>query len=319
MVVSWVAHQVEPSFVKRWKPCAHSAAPTRNVCSKAGVRVSGTRNWRLLCSATARVSQRTETNVQEAPDLEAREILNQHVDRTLWWAAPRLAWQRAARPTRAAEGDKNGVLPYFEKVVSVDEIKIHRKRPSQERSRATVDAICLAAIRVLKSEASPSTRRIARIAGVSVGTLYQYFSDQEAVLAELVRRQLTAMGEAMDVAMAKHAGHGLRAQVYAIVEAFARSKASDPGLNQALAMRLHAIAAMPIVVSFKAAILAHVLAMLEAHRDEIAVGHLLTAAQVVVDAVDGALFAEVMRGGARLSDPVFVGEVADLAVRYLCG
>lgn len=200
----------------------------------------------------------------------------------------------------------------------MDEIKIHRKRPSQQRSRATVDAICQAAIRVLKSQATLSTRRIASIAGVSVGTLYQYFGDQEAVLAELVRRQLTAMGEAMELAMTEHAGQSLPAQVHAIVAAFAQAKASDPELNQALAMRLHAIAALPIVVSFKAQILGKVCALLQAHRSEIAVDDVTTAAQVVVDAVDGALFAEVMRGGSRLSDSVFVAEVAGLAVRYLC-
>ena len=107
--------------------------------------------------------------------------------------------------------------------------------------------------------------------------------------------------------------------MHAIVGAFARAKASDPELNQALALRLHAIAAMPIVVSFKASVLGKVRALLEAHRAEIVAGDLGTAAQVVVDAVDGALFAEVMRGGARLSDALFVAEIAGLAVRYLCG
>ncbi|NMM91281.1 TetR family transcriptional regulator, partial [Rhodococcus sp. SRB_17] len=58
-----------------------------------------------------------------------------------------------------------------------------RKTPAQERSRATVDRIVEAATRVLDREGiATTTNRIADEAGVSVGSLYQYFPDKHAII-----------------------------------------------------------------------------------------------------------------------------------------
>jgi len=70
-----------------------------------------------------------------------------------------------------------------------------RKEPSQDRAQATVDAILEAAADILEREASgtpplrrASTTRIAERAGVSVGSLYQYFPDLDALVSSLLRR-----------------------------------------------------------------------------------------------------------------------------------
>ena len=65
-----------------------------------------------------------------------------------------------------------------------------RRTPKQERSQATVDAIVEGAARILVEDgwARLSTNRVAERAGVSVGTLYQYFSDKEAIVEALVQR-----------------------------------------------------------------------------------------------------------------------------------
>ena len=65
-----------------------------------------------------------------------------------------------------------------------------RKRPTQRRARATVDAILLAAAHILKTEGGEhaSTNRIAELAGVSIGSLYQYFPNKESVIAALRER-----------------------------------------------------------------------------------------------------------------------------------
>ncbi|MBS1961988.1 MAG: TetR/AcrR family transcriptional regulator [Bdellovibrionales bacterium] len=70
--------------------------------------------------------------------------------------------------------------------------KSERKSPSQERSRALVDALLESAARILKTSeySKSSTNRIAEIAGVSVGSLYQYFPGKEALVAALVDRQV---------------------------------------------------------------------------------------------------------------------------------
>lgn len=64
------------------------------------------------------------------------------------------------------------------------------KIPSQERSVATVHAMLDAAVRVLLEEGAEgfSTNRVAEVAGVSVGSLYQYFTNKEALVAGVVER-----------------------------------------------------------------------------------------------------------------------------------
>jgi len=67
-----------------------------------------------------------------------------------------------------------------------------RKQPVQRRSRATVEDVLTAATQVFEAHgyAAGTTNRIAERAGVSIGTLYQYFPNKEAVAVALLERHL---------------------------------------------------------------------------------------------------------------------------------
>jgi AcrR family transcriptional regulator len=67
-----------------------------------------------------------------------------------------------------------------------------RKRPTQTRSKATVEAILVAAAQVFRRQgyATTTTDRIAERAGVSVGSLYQYFPNKDAILVALAERHI---------------------------------------------------------------------------------------------------------------------------------
>lgn len=75
-----------------------------------------------------------------------------------------------------------------------------RKSPRQARSAATVDAIHEATVQVLLAEgvARLNTTRVAERAGVSVGTMYQYYQHKEALLFAVVQRQLAGVRVAME-------------------------------------------------------------------------------------------------------------------------
>ena len=90
-----------------------------------------------------------------------------------------------------------------------------RKTPSQGRSRALVDAVIDATARVLVSEgeAALTTNRVAEVAGVSVGSLYQYFPNKEALVAAVIERRLARDGAELGAALRLADGLPLREAV----------------------------------------------------------------------------------------------------------
>lgn len=95
-----------------------------------------------------------------------------------------------------------------------------RKQPRQARSRATVEVILAAATRVLAREslAGFNTNRVAEVAGISVGSFYQYFPNKEALMAALIEQAQTAMADALDAALARSAGSPLAAALEAVAQ-----------------------------------------------------------------------------------------------------
>jgi AcrR family transcriptional regulator len=80
---------------------------------------------------------------------------------------------------------------------AADSQKLASRKPSQERARHKVELILEAAIRLLDKGglALLTTNAVAETAGVSVGTLYQYFRNKEAILDALADREMAALSE----------------------------------------------------------------------------------------------------------------------------
>ena len=70
-----------------------------------------------------------------------------------------------------------------------------RREPSQERSRQKIELMLEGATRIIDGDglAALTTNRVAELAGVSIGTLYQYFPNKQAILAALGRREMQAV------------------------------------------------------------------------------------------------------------------------------
>jgi len=78
-----------------------------------------------------------------------------------------------------------------------------RKTPRQIRAQATVEAILEASAHILVDfgHGALTTNKIAERAGVSIGSLYQYFPNKEAVMTELIRHKRSRMLAAVDMAL----------------------------------------------------------------------------------------------------------------------
>jgi AcrR family transcriptional regulator len=111
-----------------------------------------------------------------------------------------------------------------------------RKSPVQARSAASVQAILEATIQVLLSGGKEhlTTTRVAARAGVSVGTLYQYFPNKSALLQAVLRRHLEEVTEAVERACREQRGSTLREMGAALVEAFLQAKMRDTKTSVAL-------------------------------------------------------------------------------------
>jgi AcrR family transcriptional regulator len=102
----------------------------------------------------------------------------------------------------------------------------YRRKPRQERSAATVAAIFEATARILNTQggAGLNTNVIAKLAGVSIGTLYQYFPDKNAILIALARQELDKASRAAlgNVEGKSHdaAADSARAAVRDVLQAF---------------------------------------------------------------------------------------------------
>jgi len=111
-----------------------------------------------------------------------------------------------------------------------------RKRPIQARSTASVEAILEATIQVLLTAGKErlTTTGVAHRAGVSVGTLYQYFPNKSALLQAVLKRHLAEVAEAVERVCEEQAGNTLRQMVTALMTAFLGAKMKDPKTSAAL-------------------------------------------------------------------------------------
>jgi AcrR family transcriptional regulator len=109
-----------------------------------------------------------------------------------------------------------------------------RKQARQARARATEAAIVEAAARILEEDGASAltTNRIAERAGVSIGSLYQYFPDKRSVIAQLLRRERAALLDDIR-AVSDSCGDPL-AVVGALVDAALRHQFARPAMAMEL-------------------------------------------------------------------------------------
>jgi len=124
-----------------------------------------------------------------------------------------------------------------------------RKNPRQRRSRVTIDAIFEATIQVLLANGldGVTTIQIAERAGVSVGSLYQYFPNKRALMAAVVKRHV---GEVVDITIAAcKSVHGktVGEMCAAMMTAFVAAKTRRPEVSRALYLPSAAVNADGIV------------------------------------------------------------------------
>lgn len=198
-----------------------------------------------------------------------------------------------------------------------------RKQPSQGRSRFTVQQIVQAAARVFEQRgfAGTTTNHIAARAGVSVGSLYQYFPNKESILVVLLEQHMRQVAEAFEE-IRRHVEaepHDIEGVLRHFVDAMLSLHSQNPRLQHVLLEEAPRPPHMrQMQQQIEQAAVASALAMLRANP-QVQVEDVETAAYLVVHAVETLTHAYVAAPPEQLDPRRFSDGVAEMMVRYLMG
>ena len=188
-----------------------------------------------------------------------------------------------------------------------------RKEPRQARSRATVDAIVQAGARVLGDQgwAGFTTNKVAEVAGVSIGSLYQYFPDKlsliEAVRSHHFEDVLRVIRKAMD------REKPMRQFAEALVDGMIDAHLEHPALHRVMLDEVPGHAdARAAHDSFRAEYLSRYAAAIAPYRR---IAKRQRIAEVLSSAVEGVIHNAARRG--QLKAPELKRELVQLICAYL--
>jgi AcrR family transcriptional regulator len=196
---------------------------------------------------------------------------------------------------------------------------VPRRKPRQKRAEDTVTVLLEATERVFAQKGfhAATTNQIARVAGVSIGTLYHYFPTKEALVSAVVHRmwegELTAVMAHADAFAEEPLEIAIRRVVKALVDEIGRkielyrswyTEASHLGeLNTGLAMTNQAVAFIQSVLEHK--------------RAEVRPHDLAFAADLVVKTALAVARTGARDYAAQVKNGELAEELADMLSRYL--
>ena len=194
-----------------------------------------------------------------------------------------------------------------------------RKRPTQHRSKATVDTILTATARILIKLGFDglTTNAVAEAAGVSIGSLYQYFPNKEALVAALIEDQLDIKNAQMIAELGRVARLPIGEACRAMIELTIRNYAAQPELKRVLLEQVPRIGRMARIAELHQGTHKMVTALLTARRDELAIRNPETAAFLLVAAIEAIAHRATLFEPARLRDPALIDEATAMVTRYL--
>ncbi len=196
---------------------------------------------------------------------------------------------------------------------------IPRKIPTQKRSVIMFEALIEATARVLRTEGAEavSTNRVAAVAGVSVGSLYQYFPGRDALIYSVLERQERRQLELLSSAITTTQASPLPGLVRSVVSALVHFYRDDPELTRVLLEQRRRLIAIRPLPELEEAFHGVVVTALNARKSEVREMPVEIAAFIIQRTVDALSFEAVLRRPEFLSDERFVQEIVELILRYV--
>lgn len=197
-----------------------------------------------------------------------------------------------------------------------------RKQPVQARSRATFDAVAEATVQVLLRDGADglTTTRVAERAGVSVGTLYQYFPNKRSLIEVVRARYFASLSETVGTALDRGRSLNAPERLALAIEALVETKRDNLDLSHALANAPHD----GMEAEFSAEVIEHFARVLVALRSNERPGGSPSSDPApndrvtsIVAALEGLLAFAVKQKPDWLHQAWFIEELKSIAVRSL--
>jgi AcrR family transcriptional regulator len=194
-----------------------------------------------------------------------------------------------------------------------------RKRPRQARSRATVDSVLEATARVLVKHGFDglTTNLVAQTAGVSIGSLYQYFPNKAALVGALIENHVESMTQLALGELTRVARLPIGEAIRSVIEVMIRAHAVHPELHRVLTEQVPRVGRMAKLAEIEALVQRMVAGLLAARRDELAISDPDMAAYVLVSAIEAITHRAALFSPDLLRDPRLIDETCTMVRRYL--
>ena len=195
-----------------------------------------------------------------------------------------------------------------------------RKQASQARSRATVDALVEATARILVRDGfdKASTNRIADMAGVSIGSLYQYYPSKEALVAAVIDRHNRRIMRRVRKVLTEIASQPIETAVRRFVAVAIEAHRIDLKLHRVLVEQIPRVGRLENVEALNREGYALCRSFLASRRDELRVKDLDLAAFVCATSIETLTHTAVLYHTEMLRDvEALIEEVTRLISGYL--
>jgi AcrR family transcriptional regulator len=197
-----------------------------------------------------------------------------------------------------------------------------RKDPKQARSQATLDAILQAAAQILEraereAAASSSTQAIADRAGVSIGSIYQYFPTKQALIQALIRHHLRKQMHMIDEMLASVEGLAAEAAAAKLVAALIGAKRDTSRFERSMMRYFCEVGDLSALTQLDHEMVARIRIFLDGLGAQIRPVNTGLAAFIISHALRSAVLLAILQKPEQLDDAEFERELTELVVRYL--
>ncbi len=196
---------------------------------------------------------------------------------------------------------------------------ISRRKPRQTRAQETAQCILQATAQILVSRGFKdcSTNHIAERAGVSIGTLYQYFADKQSILLELFRLEIEKDALFIQNTLQELENQPIEIVIKKLVSVTLKRLSENPRLRQILLLEVSSSRQTEKLRGIKDELSELLSSYLKSHPQFHIRHDIRLEVLIIVNSVEAALYAAIQEYGPRLKHRILVAEVSDLVLRYL--